>query len=519
MQISMITLYHPVPWEYLRTYRILLVLLRSAELSLLVARLLLFRVPLHLVQTRVFRRPSHRFGEEALTGVSMLRHTLEELGPTFIKLGQILSMRPELPPTIRQDMQKIQDWVIPFSYDEVKKALHRELGKPMEEVFEWVEEKPIAAASLAQVHRAKLRQPEEEVALKIQRPHLHGTVVIDGMIIDILVTVIKVLLPEFKKKTDPTIFTVGFKDKLEEETDFILEGKYQERMRGYSSSHPIYHKYIKIARVHWDYTTGKLLTMELVKNYHRFDSSQGQQLLEQIRIPELSPERSYHLVLVSLFFIADGLFRYRFVHGDPHLGNLYVTEDGQIFICDFGMMDELTDDDIDFLLGFTASAAYYFDYARLVDVVVRFHQGPKEEAEEVRKRLSPIAMRVMAKHGEKPSDASQTILMSKLRGTATTSTDTLYAAVGVGARLPPSLWITLKVYCYLEEVAVTYFPDMDLVFLFGSGIKKMLKDKMAKELAPADVTTFRAVLANTTASMAGPDVTTFVEGATARFYS
>jgi hypothetical protein len=101
------------------------------------------------------------------------------LGPAFIKFGQIMSMREELPASIKKELALLQDKLPPMSFKQVKRIIEREMDRPLEEVFEYVEENPIAAGSLAQVHQAKLRKEQAEVALKIQRPHLQGIVELD----------------------------------------------------------------------------------------------------------------------------------------------------------------------------------------------------------------------------------------------------------------------------------------------------------------------------------------------------
>ena len=324
MEITVARLYHPALWKILYSYRVVLVILRMGELGFKVFRYWCFRAPFLVAWTRLpgirdisppykglsevlapaktraslslgggqmgsnFALAQNPADMSQLQGALMsdvrppsrlwsvagcvMRGFFTDMGPAFIKFGQILSMREEVPPTVQRELQLLQDKLPAMSYKQVKKILERELDRPVEEVFEYVEETPIATASLAQVHRAKLRKEQEEVALKIQRPYLQGVVAVDTVIVcDVIVGLVNVLLPTVRKSTDTHIFTNSYRESLAKEIDFILEERSQTAFRNLVMKHPIYSQAAKIARTYREYTTTKLLTMELVKNYHRMD--------------------------------------------------------------------------------------------------------------------------------------------------------------------------------------------------------------------------------------------------------
>ena len=402
MYLSPVRLYHPAPWGWLYSYRITLVTLRIVELSFISTKYALFRAPLLVAWTRLpwlkDRRPPYRElaevlaptqGRPSLTlGAGQLGTDLSEaqdvgdtsqlmtdflaavkppsrfwsvfgctirglfieLGPAFIKFGQILSMRDEIPPTVKKEFQLLQDKLPPMGWKEVRARLERELGKPVEAVFEYVEEAPIAAGSLAQVHKAKLRLQQQEVALKIRRPYLEGIVALDTVIIcDLYFGLLNRLLPLLHKSTDTRLFTSSYRESLEQEIDLVLEARNQEKYRKLVMSHPIYRQTNFVAAVCPEYTTSKLIVMEFVHGLHRMDrlidELTPEQLLEfaTTKVEGYPPEVPLQLIFAQMSLCIQGIVHWGFGHGDYHLGNLYAlapTSEGQrwkIFLCDFPM--------------------------------------------------------------------------------------------------------------------------------------------------------------------------------------
>ena len=398
-------LYNRTLWNYFRGYRALLLSLRAMEIVFVAIRFLLIRAPLLIIWTRlpglrgrkapypdladIFKPARDRpgmlihseggitlgdvrtkdeliaFMQRARKDISVPRATvktifggvirgvLTELGPTFLKLGQIVSMRPEMPPFLREELQIIQDALPPMKPQKVRMILDRELKllgrEGVDDVFEWVEWRPLASGSLAQVHRAKLRTGEE-VALKVQRARLESYVVLDQVIItDFLLGWIGAFLLELRK-TDLSIFKVSFRQSLHREIDFFLEGRTQNAFADIFSTYPLYAQGIKVAEVYFDYTTEKLLTMELVKNFHRVDrlaEMDPDKLwnLLNTKLPEFPEEFPFQVLNVICALHGDMSVLWGYMHGDPHLGNIYFLEPQdefgwRVFLCDWGMVEE-----------------------------------------------------------------------------------------------------------------------------------------------------------------------------------
>lgn len=494
MKVSAVALYQRALWEYIRPYRWLLATLRSVELLVVIIRFLLIKVPLELIGSRILHRKSGLFGDDPFTRNSVLRHLLEELGPTFVKLGQIMSMRPEIPKSMRDDLQKIQERVRPFEFKQVTKVIEKELGKAVDEVFSYVEPTPIAAGSLAQVHRAVLRKEGEEVAIKVQRPYLDGIVSLDVLIIQTLFAIIWRLMGELRKKSDVSVFTISFSEHLMMETDFYLEGVYQEKMRELVMADPRHRKYIKIAEVYWDYTGGKLLTMELVKNYHRMDSPKGSEIITRVKLPELSPERPAHLLWAGMLFYADQLLKWGFLQGDPHWGNIYVTEDEQLFVCDFGMVDVLKDEELDGLLDIVVSLIWYISAEKCAKALISLHKGSTENVRyddavvEIRHRLTK---RVVRHQGQENPD----IRVKTGEKSLSVLTECLYALAVFGFSLPDTFWLWFKTLLYLEEWSMLQMTDCNLNDFILPLAKERMKGRIIRELAPLDITNIDEALA------------------------
>jgi ubiquinone biosynthesis protein len=252
-----------------------------------------------------------------------LRLVCEELGATFVKLGQMLSMRPDiLPQNIILELEKLQDQVPPFGVAQVRAAVTGQLGKPLTEVFASFSEEPEAAASVAQVHRAVLLTGEE-VAVKIQRPGVREQVAVDLEILSHLARLAERHIPELAA-LKPGAVVEEFAAHLHHELDFFKESRNIESFRKNFSNDPC----VKIPRVYWDFCTEKLITMEYIRG---------------IRIHDLIRTRpgGYDRRLIARRGV-DLLFRqvfdFGFFHADPHAGNILIMRDNVIAPLDFGLV-------------------------------------------------------------------------------------------------------------------------------------------------------------------------------------
>lgn len=261
-----------------------------------------------------------------------LRHAFEELGPTFIKLGQILSTRPDLlPPEYIKEFSKLTDQIPSFSFEEVKQILTEEFGSNVWEIFEQIEEEPIAAASISQVHRAKLKNGNlTDVVVKIQRPRISESIQSDIQILYFLAQALEKLRNEFRL-FNLTGIVQEFQRTIYEELDFSLEAKNMEAF----ASNMAEDSGVLVPQVIWKATSKRVLTMTEIKGIP----------LSQLKTFPENVDRKYlaeslaQLFLESMFF--HGLF-----HCDAHAGNLIVQTEGRgkIGLIDFGMVGRMTPD-------------------------------------------------------------------------------------------------------------------------------------------------------------------------------
>lgn len=266
-------------------------------------------------------------GEKQIVSSEILREVLEKLGPTFVKLGQVLSLRADLVgEDISQELSKLQSDVNEFSYEEASRIIAEELGKDPEKIFKSIEKKPVAAASLAQVHLARLKN-NAEVAVKVQRPHIRRTIEQDIHILFYLAHLAERFVPELRMY-QPLRVVKEFADWTLRELDFKVEGNNAERFRFAFKENP----HIKIPDIYWDYTTPRVLTMEFIHGVKANDLAGIKKLAVNPRQLAL-----YGVGAVFQQFLIDGFF-----HADPHPGNFFALKGDVLCLHDFGMVGYLT---------------------------------------------------------------------------------------------------------------------------------------------------------------------------------
>lgn len=271
---------------------------------------------------------------ERLTQPVRLRLALEELGPTFIKFGQILSTRPDvIPREYADEFGKLQDTVPSGPLPEVLAQLERELGYPAHELFAEFSPIPIAAASIAQVHRGRLHSGEE-VVIKIRRPGIEKVVETD---LDILMGLAYLIEKHITTEEiyDPIGIVKEFRRTLHREMDFTREGHTIDRFSANFADDPTVH----IPRVYWDYTGETILAMELVEGIKITDLPR---LLEAGLDPQTIARNGANAILKQVLI-------HGFFHGDPHPGNIFILEGNKVCFLDFGMVGRI-DEDLKFQL-------------------------------------------------------------------------------------------------------------------------------------------------------------------------
>jgi predicted unusual protein kinase regulating ubiquinone biosynthesis (AarF/ABC1/UbiB family) len=260
---------------------------------------------------------------------SQLRQILTCLGPTFIKVGQALSTRPDL---IRQDyldeLIKLQDQLPPFDNNIAFATIKSELGQPANKIYREISPQPVAAASLGQVYRAVLHTGEE-VAVKVQRPNLYPILTLDLYLMRLAASWLSPWLP-LNLGHDLSLIVDEFGIKLFEETDYINEAKNAEKFAANFSDDPE----VKVPSIYWQYSTNRVLTLEWINGFKLTD-------IEKIKAVGLDPDR---LIRIGVTSGLRQLLEHGFFHADPHPGNLFATPDGRMAYIDFGMMDQLEEE-------------------------------------------------------------------------------------------------------------------------------------------------------------------------------
>ncbi|MGB8656330.1 MAG: AarF/ABC1/UbiB kinase family protein [Candidatus Zixiibacteriota bacterium] len=267
-------------------------------------------------------------GIERLTYAQRIRLALEELGPTFVKLGQVLSMRPFIIPLeLVLELTKLQDEVAPFPFAQVKETVERELKAPLEEHFSSFETVPIASASLSQVHKA-VTKDGKIVVVKVQRPGIKETIEADMDILRDLVNLLEKYVPE-SRQYDPRGIADEFRKSIRREIDFNNEARnievFRENFKGEKS--------VFVPHVFWDKTTSKVLTMEFIDGVKISNLAElGKRGIDKKVLAEIGGQ----MVFKQIF--EDGFF-----HADPHPGNLFALEGNIIAPVDYGMMGRLSE--------------------------------------------------------------------------------------------------------------------------------------------------------------------------------
>ena len=302
-----------------------------------------------------FRKsPTSPNGPHHISRPEHLRLAIEELGATFIKLGQILSTRGDLlPAPYLDELARLQDGIPPMSSDAVRKTLQEELGRPIEETFATFDIAPLASASIGEAHAATLHDGTE-VVVKLRRPG-----VVEQVEEDLRILMDLAAIAERRwvvaKQYDLIAITQEFAQTLREELDYLHEGRNVERFAANFADDPSVH----IPRVFWETTTSRILTLERIR---------GTKISEVETLEAAGLNRrglADHATRILLTMILE----YGFFHADPHPGNVFVEADGRIALIDFGMTGEIEQPTQDVLLRLLLAISRK-DAGRLADVVL-----------------------------------------------------------------------------------------------------------------------------------------------------
>lgn len=363
-----------------------------------------------------------------------LRLALEELGTTFIKLGQILSTRADLlPPEYLVELTKLQDSATPVAFEEIHRALVTELGQPIEDIFAQFDSVPLAAASIGQAYAATLWDGTE-VVVKVRRPGVVEQVNEDLEILKELAATASRHL-SFADRYDLTGLVEEFSQTLRAELDYIREGHNAERFAANFAAD----SHIHVPRVFWELTTARVLTLERIR---------GIKINDLKALDEQGTDRrwlaDYATNVVLKMVCEDGFF-----HADPHPGNFFIEPNDRIGLIDFGMvglLDEQTQD----LLAELLIAINHQDADRLVDVFL--------DLGVTRKRIDRTAVR----HDiERLLSSYWGLPLGELKVTALLN-DVYSVMRRHHLHLPPNLALLLKTVIMIEGLGVNLDPDFSL---------------------------------------------------------
>lgn len=390
-----------------------------------------------------------------------LRRAFERLGPSFVKLGQILSLRPDIvPPQYAREFAKLQDAVRPLAAGVAEKIVERELGQPIENLFRAFEEKPLAAASLAQVHRATLRDGRR-VAVKVRRPHVDEIVRTDIHVLGYLAGLLERSVAA-SRRFSPSRLAREFADWTLREIDFEVEGANIDRFRAMFADDPS----VVIPAVHWDLTTRAVLVTDLVEGV-KVDDLKG---LEKAGIDRKA------LAMVGLRAGMREFFIEGFFHADPHPGNLVglpPEEEGRgprLCLYDFGMVGTVPEK-----ARYELLACFSSFVEKDVEAYVRHVRDLAEPSVDADmdafvREVTAIVSGVLYKPTER-------------KGIAFAFYKVLLAGAAHRVRFPSDLVLLGKAFFTLETMGLTLYPEIDLEDAFRPFVAQALK----AELSPSRV--------------------------------
>ncbi len=384
-----------------------------------------------------------------LTRPEHLRSALEELGTTFIKLGQILSTRADLlPPDYLAELSKLQDSAPAVPFEAIKEAILKELGQPIEQVFRQFDPKPLAAASIGQAHAATLKDGTE-VVVKVRRPGVVEQVEEDLKILKELANAVTGRL-EFAERYDIPGIVEEFSDTLRAELDYVREGhnaeKFAENFAGERGLH--------IARVFWETSTSRVLTLERIRGTKISDvASLDQQGIDRPALARFATDVVMRMVCEHGFF-----------HADPHPGNFFIESDGTIGLIDFGMvgnLDEQTQDHLADLLIYIN----HQDADRLVDVLLDLGVS--------KKRVDRASLRHDVQH---LLTTYWGLSLGELRLTALLN-DVFAAMRKNHLHLPSNLSLLVKTVIMIEGLGVKLDPEFRMTTALESYANRLIMQK------------------------------------------
>ncbi|HYE38277.1 ABC1 kinase family protein [Methylocaldum sp.] len=364
-----------------------------------------------------------------------VRKAMEEMGPTFIKFGQILATRVDLfPPDWIAEFEKLHDRVPPLPFEQLRSQIEEDLNGPVREVFVEFDETPLAAASIAQVHRARLPDGQQ-VIVKIRRPGIRPTIEADLRLLERLLAVVEYEFPDIRR-FHPQEVLRQFKISLRNELDLLTEGRNTERAANNFADDPN----IVIPKVHWEYCGERINVQEYIEGIA------GRNIIKAVDAAGLDPkilaQRGADAVLKMV--LIDGFF-----HADPHPGNFIFLPENRLAFIDFGMVGSLSESRRDQVVDML-NAIVIRDAATMVDVLLDWAGDTVPNTERL---IVEVGMFIDKYHG---------VALKQLR-----LGDMLMEMTSLMRDhrliLPPDLTMLFKTLITLEGTGRQLDPDFDIV--------------------------------------------------------
>jgi ubiquinone biosynthesis protein len=380
-----------------------------------------------------------------------LREMLDELGPTFVKFGQLLSTRPDvMPPDIVAELRGLQDDVTPIAFADVRRVIEEEIGLTIEQAFLTFDEMPIAAASIGQVHRATL-PTGDAVVVKVQRPDAPRQIESDLQLMRSAARVVsdRVRALDF---IDAEALVEEFGRSIRQELDYQHEARNAETFRrnfGDSTE-------VVVPKVIWRYSSSRVLTLEFL------EGTQFADLDLEARSPEERRELAYRMTDAWMTMI----FRHGFFHGDPHPANILLLDDGRIGLVDFGLAGRLTDEDMTRLTRLFIDAATENVDAlprRLSELGLRY---PKEREEDLRVAIGELYYRYYG------SSLSSIDPIEVIR-------EGLNLIYSLNLRLPSRFVILDKTIATLGAVGIELYPEFNVFEVARPYARRLLAERFS----------------------------------------
>lgn len=393
---------------------------------------------------RLLRRK--REGGNGHSPAEHARLALEELGPTFVKLGQILSTRPDLlPPAFLVELSRLQDDVPPAPWDKIRAVVEAELGDSLDTLFTQFNPTPIAAASLAQVHAATLPDGQA-VVVKIQRPNIENTINLDLDILHDLARLAQDRIPLGGLYDLPEL-AEEFAISLRAELDYRREGHNADRFQKNFADDP----HLTVPKVYWDSTTRKVLVQERITGIK----------INDIAALDTAGYNRHQIALHSARFIVKEILEDGFFHADPHPGNIIVMPNHVIGIMDFGTVGHLDPTDRAALVRLYITAIR-MDTVSLVEHLIQLGVAdPNLDRFAMQRDVRRLLLKY---HGLPLNDIRAAEVMESLR-------PIIYR---YRLRLPSNFWLLAKTLVMMEGVGLELDPDFDMFEVSEPYVRRFL---------------------------------------------